>query len=95
MQTGEALSAHTLHHRHHTIVLSISSTTPPYLAGPERQSHWCAVRVHLSKASPLAALDRIGSRGGEGWYDYIIHVLLNVSDVRFLQGYEDLIYLSP
>jgi hypothetical protein len=65
-QTGEALSAHTLHHRHHAIVLSIPSTTPPYLAGPGRRSHWCAVRVHLSEASSLAALDRIGSRGGDG-----------------------------
>jgi hypothetical protein len=65
-QTGEALSAHTLHHRYHTVVLSIPSTTPPYLAGPGRRSRWCAVRVHLSKASPLAALDQIGSRGGEG-----------------------------
>jgi hypothetical protein len=75
-------------------MLSIPSTTPPYLAGPGRQSRWCAVRVHLSEASPLAALDRIGSRGGDGYYYYIIHVLLNVSVVRFLQGYEDLIYLS-
>jgi hypothetical protein len=50
--------------------------------------------VHLSEASPLAALDRIGSRGGDGEYDYVNHVLLNVSAVRFLQGYEDLIYLS-
>jgi hypothetical protein len=65
-QTGEALSAHTLHHRHHAIVLSIPSTTPPYLIGPGRRSRWCAVRVHLSEASPLAALDRIESQGGEG-----------------------------
>jgi hypothetical protein len=61
VQTGEALSAHTLHHRHHAIVLLIPSTTPPYLAGPGRRSRWCAVRVHLSKASPLATLDQIGS----------------------------------
>jgi hypothetical protein len=66
MQIGEALSVHTLHHRHHVVVLSIPSTTPPYLAGPERRSRWCAVRVHLSEAPPLAALDRIGSRGGDG-----------------------------
>jgi hypothetical protein len=65
-QTGEALSAHTLHHRHHTVVLSIPSTTPLYLAGPGRRSRWCDVRVHLLEASPLAALDWIGSRGGEG-----------------------------
>jgi hypothetical protein len=62
VQTGEALSAHTLHHRHHAVVLSIPSTTPPYLAGPGRQSRWCAVRVHLSEASPLAVLDRITRR---------------------------------
>jgi hypothetical protein len=37
----------------------------------------------------------IGSdREEETLYDYIIHVLLNVSTMRFLQGYEDLIYLS-
>jgi hypothetical protein len=54
-QTGEVLSVHTLHHRHHTVVLSIPSTTPPYLAGPGRRSRWCAVRVHLSEAPPLAA----------------------------------------
>jgi hypothetical protein len=65
-QTGEALSAQTLHHRHHAVVLSIPSTTPPYIVGPGRRSRWCAVYVHLSEASPLAALDRIGSRGGEG-----------------------------
>jgi hypothetical protein len=65
-QIGEALSAHTLHHRHHAVMLSIPSTTPPYLAGPGRRSRWCAIRVHLSKASPLATLDRIGSRGGDG-----------------------------
>jgi hypothetical protein len=94
MQTWEALSAHTLHHRHHAVVLSIPSTTPPYLARRGRRSHWCAVRMHLSEASPLKALDRIGSRGGDGQYDYIIDVLLNISAVRFLQGYEDLIYLS-
>jgi hypothetical protein len=31
-QTGEALSANTLHHRHHAVMLPIPSTTPPYLA---------------------------------------------------------------
>jgi hypothetical protein len=62
-QTGEVLSVITLHHRHHAVVLSIPSTTPPYLAGPGRWSRWCAARVHLSEASPLAALDQIGSRG--------------------------------
>jgi hypothetical protein len=66
MQTGEALSAHTFHHRHHTVVLSIPSTIPPYLAGPGRRSRWCAVRVHLSEALPLAVLDQIGLRGGDG-----------------------------
>jgi hypothetical protein len=65
MQTGEALLAHTFHHRHHTVMMSVPSTTPPYLARPGRQSRWCAARVHLSEASPLAALDRIGSRGGD------------------------------
>jgi hypothetical protein len=54
-QTGEALSAKTFHHRHHAVVLSIPSTTPPCLAGPGRRSRWCAVRVQLSEAPPLAA----------------------------------------
>jgi hypothetical protein len=65
-QIGEALLARTLHHRHHAVVLSIPSTTPPYFAGPRRRSHWCTLRVYLLEASPLAALDRIGSRGGDG-----------------------------
>jgi hypothetical protein len=54
-QTGEALSAYTLHHRHHAVVLSIPTTTPPYLAGPGRRSRWRAVHVQLSEAPPLAA----------------------------------------
>jgi hypothetical protein len=52
------------HHRHHTIVLPIPSTTPPYLAGPRRQIHYCAVRVHCSEAPPVVALgsDQIARR---------------------------------
>jgi hypothetical protein len=42
--------------------------------------------VYFSEASPLAALDRIGSRGGDGEGDYVNHVLLNVSAVRIFKG---------
>jgi hypothetical protein len=50
--------------------------------------------MHLLEALPLAVLDQTGSRGREFSYDYIIHVILNIFAVRFIQGYKDLIYLS-
>jgi hypothetical protein len=55
-----------LHHKHHAVMLLIQSISPPYLLDQGRRRHRCIVRVHLSEASPLAALDRIGSRGGDG-----------------------------
>jgi hypothetical protein len=58
--------AETLHHKHHTVVLQIQSISPPYLLDQGRRRHRCTVRVHLSETPPLAALDRIGSRGGDG-----------------------------
>jgi hypothetical protein len=58
--------AETLHHKHHAVVLLIQPISPPYLLDQGRRRHCCAVHVHLSEASLLAALDRIGSRGGDG-----------------------------
>jgi hypothetical protein len=58
--------AEILHHKNHAIVLLIQSISPPYLLDQGRRRHRCTVRVQLSEASPLAALDRIGSRGGDG-----------------------------
>jgi hypothetical protein len=54
-------AAEILHHKHHAVVLLIKSISPPYLLDQGRRRHCCTVRVHLSEASPLAALDRIGS----------------------------------
>jgi hypothetical protein len=59
-------AAEILHHKHHAVVLLIQSISPPYLLDQGRRRHRCTVCVHLSEASPLAALDRIGSRGGDG-----------------------------
>jgi hypothetical protein len=59
-------AAEILHHKHHVVVLLIQSISPPYLLDQGRRRHRCTVHVHLSEASPLAALDRIGSRGGDG-----------------------------
>jgi hypothetical protein len=59
-------AAEILHHKHHAIVLLIQSISPPYLLAQEGRRRRCDVRVHISEASPLAALDRIGSQGGEG-----------------------------
>jgi hypothetical protein len=59
-------AAEILHHKHHAIVLLIQSISPPYLLDQGRRRHRCTVRVHLLEASPLAVLDRIGSRGGDG-----------------------------
>jgi hypothetical protein len=73
-----------LHHKHHTVVLLIQSISPSYLLDQGGRRRRYAVRVHLSEASPLAALDRIGSQGGEGKYDYIIHVLFPLCD--FFKG---------
>src|SRR3954468_11079081 len=52
-----------------------------------------AARVHLSEASPLAVLDRIGPRGGEAstTTSPTFHRTFHCAN---LQGYEDLIY-SP
>jgi hypothetical protein len=58
-------AAEILHHKHHAVVLLIQSISPPYLLDQERRRHRCTVRVHLSEASPLEALDRIGLRGGD------------------------------
>jgi hypothetical protein len=62
-QLGEALQKF-LHHRHHTVVLPIPSTTSPYLAGPRRKIRCCAVHVQRSEASRVVALgsDRIARR---------------------------------
>jgi hypothetical protein len=59
-------AAETLHHKHHAIVLQIQSISPPYLLDQGRGRRHCTVRVHLSEVPPLAALDRIGSQGGDG-----------------------------
>jgi hypothetical protein len=59
-------AAEILHHKYHAVVLLIQSISPPYLLDQEGRRRQCAVCVHLSEASPLAALDRIGSQGGEG-----------------------------
>jgi hypothetical protein len=59
-------AAETLHHKHHAVVLQIQSISTPYLLDQGRRRRRCAVRVHFSEASPLAALDRIGSWGGDG-----------------------------
>jgi hypothetical protein len=55
-RVGEALLADTLHHKHYAIVLLISSTTPPHLAGPRRRRSRCAVHVQRSEAPPVVAL---------------------------------------
>src|SRR3954467_4645920 len=52
-----------------------------------------AARVHLSEASPLAVLDRIGSRGGEASMT-ASPTFRRTFRYANLQGYEDLIY-SP
>jgi hypothetical protein len=52
-----------LHHKHHAVVLLIQSISPPYLLYQGRRRYYCTVCVDLSEASPLTALDRIGSRG--------------------------------
>jgi hypothetical protein len=59
-------AAETLHHKHHAAVLQIQSISPPYLLDQGRRGPRCTVRVHLSEAPPLAVLDQIGSRGGDG-----------------------------
>jgi hypothetical protein len=59
-------AAEILHHKHHVVVLLIQSISPPYLLDQGGRIRRCAICVHLSEASPLAALDRIGSQGGEG-----------------------------
>src|SRR3954471_23167818 len=50
-----------------------------------------AARVHLSEASPLALLDRIGSRGGEA-STTTSPTFRRTFRCANLQGYEDLIY---
>jgi hypothetical protein len=79
---GEALSADTLHHKHHAVVLLIPSTTPLHLAGPRRRSRRCVGCVQCSEAPPGVALgsDRITRRRRK--YDYADHAHLNVSAVR-------------
>jgi hypothetical protein len=59
-------AAEILHHKHHAVVLLIQSISPPYFLDQGRRRHCCTVRMHLSEAPPLAVLDRIGSRGGDG-----------------------------
>jgi hypothetical protein len=59
-------AAEILHHKHHVVMLLIQSLSPPYLLDQGMRRHCCTVHVYLSEASPLAALDRIGSRGGDG-----------------------------
>jgi hypothetical protein len=59
-------AAEILHHKHHATVLLIQSISPPYLLDQGGRIRHCTVCVHLSEASPLAVLDRIGSRGGDG-----------------------------
>jgi hypothetical protein len=54
-------AAETLHHKQHAIVLLNQSISPPYLLDQGRRIRRCTIRVHLSEASPLVALDQIGS----------------------------------
>jgi hypothetical protein len=61
---GEALPADTLHHKHHAVMLLMTSTSPPHLAGPRMRSRRCAIHVHRLEAPPFVALgsDRIAWR---------------------------------
>src|SRR3954465_4927795 len=83
-------AAETLHHLHRAVALLIQSISPPHLLDRGRRRLRGSARVHLSEASPLVVLDRIGSRGGEA-STTTSPTFRRTFRCANLQGYEDLI----